>query len=74
MKSEDLTRFVDTIQHHGQSDTLRGTMVDLFGQQQGTIYTNGLMDHLWRVENASGQSVLFTTALDHGLPTSVADS
>ena len=34
MKTEDVTRFVDTIVHHGQSDTMRGTMTDLFGTQQ----------------------------------------
>jgi hypothetical protein len=34
MKPEDVTRFVDTIMHHGQSSTLWDTMVNLFGEHQ----------------------------------------
>ena len=53
MKPEDVTRFVDTLAHGGQSGTLWDTMVDLFGSQQGNIYTNHLMDQRWRIENAA---------------------
>lgn len=49
MKPEDVTRFVDTLAHDGQSDTLWNTMVDLFGSHQGNVYTNHLMDQRWRV-------------------------
>ena len=34
MRPEDVTRFVDTIMHHGQSSTLWDTMVNLFGEDQ----------------------------------------
>ncbi len=73
MKPEDVTRFVDTIMHHGQSSTLWDTMVNLFGEHQWNIYTNHLMDQRWRVEHISWESSLFSAALDHGLPTSSAD-
>jgi hypothetical protein len=74
MKPEDLTRFVDTIVHHGQSNTLWDTMVNLFWEKQWNIYTNNLMDHWWRIDMPNGESALFATAFDHGMPTSASDA
>lgn len=48
-------------------------MVQLFGEKQGTLYTNALLDHRWRLTDASGQSTLFSTAMEHGLPVSAHD-
>jgi len=73
MKPEDVTRLVDTLAHDGQSATLWDTMISLFWEQQGNVYTNQLMDQRWRVEHISWQSSLFDSALEHGLPTSSTD-
>lgn len=59
--------FVDT----NTSPTLWDTMVNLFGEHQGNIYTNHLMDQWWRIQSSDGGSLLFEQALKHDLPVSV---
>jgi hypothetical protein len=74
MKTEDVTRFVDTIMHDNQSTTLWDTMVKLFWEKQWNIYTNNLMDHRWRIDNQNWDSMLFNIAFNHNIPLSSHDA
>lgn len=74
MSSDDIERLNQYVDSHGASTTLWDTMVDVFGEKTGNIYTNHLMDQRWRVDNGDGGSLLFEQAWAHDLPVSSDDA
>lgn len=74
MSSDDIERMEHYLDDQGASATLWDTMVDIFGEKTGNIYTNHLMDTRWRVQSEDGGSLLFEQAWKYDLPVSSDDA